>query len=135
MIRAVASWKSGIVNKVGINTFVDPRLERGRINDLTTEDTVEVIDRVTIIYFAIHYGSISLLSEAFYLLLRKPNLGRESRLLSIYSIVPFAKVNKGIIIVQKINNCIYIIERGLGITIACKFRIDTENKVIFSPGL
>ena len=42
-MRASASGKPGVVTKVGLHTFVDPRLEGGRINDMTTEDIVDVI--------------------------------------------------------------------------------------------
>jgi propionate CoA-transferase len=40
---SVASRKPGIITKVGLNTFVDPRLEGGKLNAVTKEDLVEVI--------------------------------------------------------------------------------------------
>jgi propionate CoA-transferase len=42
--REVAGRKPGIITKVGLGTFVDPRIEGGKINDVTTEDLVQVID-------------------------------------------------------------------------------------------
>ncbi len=41
--RNVAGKKPGVITKVGLNTFVDPRVEGGKINKKTTEDLVEVI--------------------------------------------------------------------------------------------
>ncbi|EIW18834.1 MULTISPECIES: acyl CoA:acetate/3-ketoacid CoA transferase [Pelosinus] len=41
--RNVAGKKPGVITKVGLNTFVDPRIEGGKLNKKTTEDLVEVI--------------------------------------------------------------------------------------------
>ncbi len=41
--RSVAGKKPGVITKVGLNTFVDPRIEGGKINHFTNEDLVEVI--------------------------------------------------------------------------------------------
>ena len=43
-LRNIAGRKPGVITKVGLNTFVDPRVEGGRINDITTEELVEVIE-------------------------------------------------------------------------------------------
>jgi len=44
MFRDKASNKIGTITKVGLNTFVDPRVEGGKANSITEEDIVQVID-------------------------------------------------------------------------------------------
>lgn len=41
--RELAGHKPGVITKVGLNTFVDPRIEGGKISGITTQDLVEVI--------------------------------------------------------------------------------------------
>ena len=43
LMRASASGKPGIITKVGLHTFVDPRLEGGKINEITTQDQVQLM--------------------------------------------------------------------------------------------
>jgi propionate CoA-transferase len=41
--RAIAGKKIGVITSVGLGTFVDPRVEGGKITSITTEDLVKVI--------------------------------------------------------------------------------------------
>ena len=79
MYRDIAAHKLGTITHVGLNTFVDPRNQGGKLNDITTEDMVEVVNIMgeeRLIYKAIplnicfirgtyadEYGNISLEKE------------------------------------------------------------------------
>jgi propionate CoA-transferase len=42
-LREVAAGRPGLVTHIGIQTFIDPRIEGGRLNARTTENLIEVI--------------------------------------------------------------------------------------------
>jgi propionate CoA-transferase len=41
--REIAAHRPGVITKIGLNTFVDPRVEGGKMNKATTEEIVKVI--------------------------------------------------------------------------------------------
>ena len=42
--REIASKRPGLITKVGLGTFVDPRIEGGKINSCTTEDVFKILE-------------------------------------------------------------------------------------------
>lgn len=44
LYREIAAGRPGLTTKVGLGTFVDPRIEAGRINDISTEEQVRLLD-------------------------------------------------------------------------------------------
>lgn len=44
LMREVAGGRPGLLTPIGVGTFVDPRLEGGRLNERTTEELVHVVE-------------------------------------------------------------------------------------------
>lgn len=44
LYREIASKRPGVITKVGLGTFVDPRVEGGKMSEKTTEEIVKVVD-------------------------------------------------------------------------------------------
>ena len=63
LYKAIASNSPGLITKTGLGTFVDPRVDGGRLNNKTPNDLVDVISlrgEEYLIYktFPIHFGFI-----------------------------------------------------------------------------
>lgn len=44
LMREIAGNRPGVITKIGLNTFVDPRLQGGKMNDITKDDLVELME-------------------------------------------------------------------------------------------
>ncbi len=44
LFRAIAGGKSGVLTEIGLHTFIDPRLEGGKVGPATLENLISVVD-------------------------------------------------------------------------------------------
>ena len=44
LARTAAAGQPGILSKVGLGTFIDPRVEGGKLNEVTKEDLIQVMN-------------------------------------------------------------------------------------------
>lgn len=44
VVRATANGQKGYLTKIGLRTFIDPRLEGSKLNDITEEDLVQLVN-------------------------------------------------------------------------------------------
>ena len=63
MYRAMGQGRKGYITNVGLETFVDPRLEGGKLNSRTTEDMIKVveIEGDEYLYYLLPKANISLI--------------------------------------------------------------------------
>ncbi|EOW7494727.1 CoA-transferase, partial [Shigella sonnei] len=43
-LRAAAAHQPGIISDIGIGTFVDPRQQGGKLNEVTKEDLIKLVE-------------------------------------------------------------------------------------------
>ncbi len=91
-----------VITPVGLNTYVDPRLEGGKLNDITTEDLVEVIEIGGREYLFYKTMPVDVAFIRGTTVDCEGNLSMEEEVgfFSMLSIAQAAKVNGGIVIAQ-----------------------------------
>lgn len=102
LFRAAAGKKPGILTKVGLKTYVDPRLEGGKLNEVTKEDIVKVmeIDGEEYLYYKVIPTDVSIIRASTADEKGNLSMEREAVITEAFSIAAAAKANKGIVIAE-----------------------------------
>ncbi|MHC1745952.1 MAG: acyl CoA:acetate/3-ketoacid CoA transferase [Negativicutes bacterium] len=102
MPRNIAGNRPALITKVGIGTFVDPRIEGGKITTKTTEDLVKVVefDGEEWLYFKAPKIDVAIIRGSVADEKGNMTLHREGVLLETISVAQAAKACGGIVIAQ-----------------------------------
>lgn len=102
LMRATAGGEDGVLTKTGLNTFVDPRYEGGKINQITQEDKVEhvVLNGAEYLFYKTQPIDVAFIRGTS--IDKEGNLTMEEEVgtFAMLSMAQAAKVNGGIVIAQ-----------------------------------
>lgn len=102
LFRDIAAKKIGVITHVGLKTFIDPRIQGGKLNDVTNEDIVKVVNidgKERLLYQAMPID-VAIIRATY--ADEKGNLSfeKEAATLESVSIAQAAKNSGGIVIAQ-----------------------------------
>lgn len=100
--REIAAHRPGLITKVGLGTFVDPRIEGGKMNEVTTEDLVELItlDGEEYLFYKSFPLNVALLRGTIADENGNISFEKEGPINEGYAVAEAAKNSGGIVIVQ-----------------------------------
>jgi propionate CoA-transferase len=102
LYRDIAAGKPGTITHVGLKTFVDPRIDGGKLNDITKEDIVKVIeieDKEYLFYKAFPIN-VTLIRATYADINGNATMEKEAVTLDGLSMAQAAKNSGGIVILQ-----------------------------------
>jgi len=102
MWRAAAGKKPGVLSKVGLKTYVDPRLEGGKISAQTKQDLVKVVevDGEEYLFYKAQKPNVALIRASTADEAGNLTMEREGVICEIFDVAGAAKANKGIVIAE-----------------------------------
>lgn len=102
LYRDMASGLPGTLSKVGLHTYVDPRVEGGKVNERSTDDIVEVIELggEELLFYHAHPVDVALLRGTTADELGNITMEREALTLDAMAMAMAAHNNGGKVIVQ-----------------------------------
>lgn len=102
LFRDIAAGKPGTLTRVGLGTFVDPRLEGGRINAISTEERVRLmpIDGAEYLFYPALPLQVALLRGTTADTLGNVTMEREALVLEALAIATAVHNSGGLVIVQ-----------------------------------
>lgn len=102
LYREIAAKRPGVITKTGLRTYVDPRLEGGKMNTKTTEDIIKVIelDGEEWLYYKTFPIHVGLIRGTFADENGNLTLDKESLILDVLPIAQAARNSGGIVIAQ-----------------------------------
>lgn len=101
-LRSISGRKPGLITKVGLDTFIDPRIEGGKLNDITQENLIEVVQMggEEYLWYKPLAVDVALLRGTTADLHGNISTEHEAVKLELLSYALAAKANKGLVIVQ-----------------------------------
>lgn len=102
LFRDIAAGKPGTLTHVGLNTFVDPRLEGGKVNSVTSEDLVRVmvIDGKEYLFYSALPVHVAVVRATYADPFGNATLEKECNTLEVLSMCQAAKNSGGTVILQ-----------------------------------
>jgi len=102
LYRDIAAGKPGTITHVGLKTFIDPRIEGGKLNEATKEDIVKLINiegKEYLLYKAFPID-VSIIRATYADKEGNATLEKEAATLDVISMAQAAKNSGGIVILQ-----------------------------------